>query len=170
MRFTQTDFWAIIEESRQKDELKQLENLERLLRSLPAQDLPYYLYHDTTFREEAFRWPLWDFAYVVFGGCGDERFTELRAWLVYRGEKTFRAALGDPESLIDELRGCENLFQADFCSRPTAIVEERIGNSRYPDGLSVPNSPEPAGEHDPNFEVAFPKAWAEFEEKKAWLL
>ena len=43
-------------------------------------------------------------------------------------------------------------------------------NSRYPDGLSVLNSPEPAGEHDPNFEVAFPKAWAEFEEKKAWLL
>lgn len=48
---------------------------------------------------------LWAAADLIQGGCGDDAFTDFRAWLVGRGQAVYDAALLDPDSLADVLDG-----------------------------------------------------------------
>ncbi len=52
--------------------------------------------------DRAYSWPLWGAAYIVFGGCSDDAFTDFRAALISRGRAAFEKALADPESLADD--------------------------------------------------------------------
>ncbi|MFG2615320.1 DUF4240 domain-containing protein [Streptomyces anulatus] len=47
----------------------------------------------------AYRWPLWNAAYLIEGGCGDDGFMDFRDGLVLLGRETFTRAVADPDSL-----------------------------------------------------------------------
>jgi len=49
----------------------------------------------------AYRQDLWAAAYIMNSGCGDDSFTDFRAWLIAQGKKIFYDALNDPETLVD---------------------------------------------------------------------
>ncbi|MET9927805.1 MULTISPECIES: DUF4240 domain-containing protein [Streptomyces] len=47
----------------------------------------------------AYRWPLWNAAYLIEGGCGDDGFMDFRDGLVLLGREVFTRAVADPDSL-----------------------------------------------------------------------
>ncbi len=47
----------------------------------------------------AYRWPLWNAAYLIEGGCGDDGFMDFRDGLALLGRETFTRAVADPHSL-----------------------------------------------------------------------
>lgn len=48
-------------------------------------------------------WQLWGVAYYALGGCSDDSFEYLRAWLIGRGEDIWSKAKSDPEGLFVSL-------------------------------------------------------------------
>ncbi|MGW0646577.1 MULTISPECIES: DUF4240 domain-containing protein [Streptomyces] len=51
--------------------------------------------------DSAYRWPLWNAAYLIEGGCGDDGFMDFRDGLALLGRETFTRALADPDALAD---------------------------------------------------------------------
>ncbi|CAO0826835.1 hypothetical protein SMICM17S_08698 [Streptomyces microflavus] len=47
----------------------------------------------------AYRWPLWNAAYLIEGGCGDDGFMDFRDGLVLLGREAFTRAVAGPDSL-----------------------------------------------------------------------
>ncbi|MQY06791.1 DUF4240 domain-containing protein [Actinomadura macrotermitis] len=47
----------------------------------------------------AYRYPLWNAAYLIEGGCGDDGFMDFRDGLVLLGRDVFERAVADPDSL-----------------------------------------------------------------------
>ncbi len=52
-----------------------------------------------------YRWDVWGAAYLALGGCSDDAFEYLRAWIVARGEAEWRRAQMDPEAFFVSLLG-----------------------------------------------------------------
>ena len=79
----------------------QAEELTDLLSDLPPDEIVAFdrLLHELL--AAAYRWDLWGAAYIINGGCSDDGFEYFRAWLVAQGERTYREALADPETLVD---------------------------------------------------------------------
>ncbi|MDL4821507.1 DUF4240 domain-containing protein [Actinomadura opuntiae] len=55
----------------------------------------------TRLLDSAYRRPLWNAAYLIEGGCGDDGFMDFRAGLVLLGREVFARAVDDPDSLAD---------------------------------------------------------------------
>ena len=53
---------------------------------------------------EANSWNLWGAAYLMNGGCSDDGFKYFRDWLISEGEKTFKGAVANPDSLASVAR------------------------------------------------------------------
>ncbi|MEW2071223.1 DUF4240 domain-containing protein [Streptomyces sp. NPDC007346] len=51
--------------------------------------------------DSAYRWPLWNAAYLIEGGCGDDGFMDFRDGLALLGREVFTRAVADPDSLAD---------------------------------------------------------------------
>ncbi|WP_308221751.1 DUF4240 domain-containing protein [Georgenia sp. EYE_87] len=73
-----------------------------------------------------YTWDLWGAAFVIFGGCGDDTFTDLRSWLVSRGSRVCRQVLAEPD-LLARLgpRDVEEATDAELLSYVAADVYER---------------------------------------------
>ncbi|QKG26889.1 DUF4240 domain-containing protein [Actinomadura verrucosospora] len=55
----------------------------------------------TRILDTAYRRPLWNAAYLIEGGCGDDGFMDFRAGLALLGRDVFTRAVDDPDSLAD---------------------------------------------------------------------
>jgi hypothetical protein len=53
---------------------------------------------------EANSWSLWGAAYLMNGGCSDDGFKYFRDWLISEGQKTFKEAVANPDSLASVAR------------------------------------------------------------------
>ena len=151
-------FWQLIEDSRENaggDPEAQAEELTDLLSDLPADEIVAFdrLLHELL--AAAYRWDLWGAAYIINGGCSDDGFEYFRAWLVAQGERTYREALADPETLVDR-------------AEPDATNAESLlyaaGDAyRVETGRDLPASPshlgEPTGDrwHEDDLTRLFPK-------------
>ena len=51
--------------------------------------------------DSAYRRPLWNAAYLIEGGCGDDGFMDFRAGLALLGRDVFTRAVDDPDTLAD---------------------------------------------------------------------
>jgi len=51
--------------------------------------------------DNAYDAALWDAAYIIGCGCGDDGFKDFRGWLIAQGKVVYEKALADPESLVD---------------------------------------------------------------------
>ncbi|GAA2696698.1 MULTISPECIES: DUF4240 domain-containing protein [Actinosynnema] len=71
------------------------------LAALSAEDLVEFSLRHGEVVDSAYRWPLWNAAYLIEGGCGDDGFTDFRDGLVLQGRAVFEAAVADPDSLAD---------------------------------------------------------------------
>jgi hypothetical protein len=101
-------FWDIIRQSRgTKNTLthnQQIKNLTKILYALHKADIIEF---DKLFRsvlQKSYTWDLWGAAYIINGGCSDDKFDYFRSWLVGQGEDVFYKAINKPETLVDVVR------------------------------------------------------------------
>ncbi|AWS49122.1 hypothetical protein DKM19_42315 [Streptosporangium sp. 'caverna'] len=75
--------------------------LTTLLSELEAAEIIAFAQLLIRVRDSAYRWPLWNAAQLIEGGCGDDGFRDFRGGLVLLGRTTFTRAVADPDSLAE---------------------------------------------------------------------
>jgi hypothetical protein len=156
-------FWQLIEDSRENaggDVDEQASELTDLLADLPPDEIVAF---DRYFREllaAAYRWDLWGAAYIINGGCSDDGFEYFRAWLIAQGERVYREALDDPESLVD--RAEPDAIDAESMLYAAADAYKVETGRELPTPAAGPS--EPAGDRwtEDDLPARFPKLWAAF--------
>jgi hypothetical protein len=97
------EFWNIVEEAN-RTAPKTAEIPEVLVTRLSAISESDIIQFGCRFREcldGSFDASLWLGAVVILGGCGDDTFSDFRAWLIAQGREAFEAALANPDSLAE---------------------------------------------------------------------
>ena len=101
---TLDQFWKIVEDVHRTsggDMDKKCELLDAELRRLPLEEVRSFHAHFYECFDRAFSWELWAAAYIIGGGCSDDKFSDFRSTLISMGRQTFERALADPQSLAD---------------------------------------------------------------------
>lgn len=80
------------------------EVLQKHLASLAPEKIQSFQQRYEALLLEANSWSLWGAAYLMNGGCSDDGFKYFRDWLISEGEKTFKAAVANPDSLASVAR------------------------------------------------------------------
>ena len=97
-------FWSMIEDSRQKSELNnedQLGVLASSLSQLPPQSIEEFDRLLWMMMARAYRADLWEAASLAACGCTDDGFDDFRGWLIAQGKTTYERVLDDPDNLSD---------------------------------------------------------------------
>jgi hypothetical protein len=103
----QTEFWALIGQSKQAagiDTPKQTEWLIAALGKLSLEEILAFEWEMIGQMDRAYASHLWAAAHIVLGGCSDDWFDYFRGWLVAQGEATFERAMAGPESLSEPFK------------------------------------------------------------------
>jgi hypothetical protein len=101
---TEQGFWELIEQAKkdaQDDPDDQIELLIDRLAGMSTADMIAFGDYVDKFHDNAYRHTLWDAAFVICSGCGDDGFMDFRDWLISRGEAIYHEALRDPETLLN---------------------------------------------------------------------
>lgn len=101
------EFWSLIDDTR-PDEHDPSAHAAAIAAALADAGLELSLEYAASFdraMDALYTWPLWGTAYLALGGCSDDAFEYLRAWIVGAGETTWRKAVEEPEALFVELLG-----------------------------------------------------------------
>ena len=99
-----TTFWELIKNAKQSSGGNPDKQAEILVAALAELSEPEILAYQTIldeFKDKAYIAELWEIAYILDGGCGDDGFMDFRAWLIGQGKDIFEKALENPESLVD---------------------------------------------------------------------
>ena len=162
------EFWELIDKTLRAsggDHHKQAEFLvAELTNRSEAEILDYHSILDDLM-DEAYIAELWDLAYVIDLGCGDDGFMDFRAWLIGRGKDVFDRALVDPESLVD-LVGLREPTKSEAL---LYVAQEAYELKTGKDPLTMPKRAKPlpelkgthAGDEDAML-ARFPKATEKF--------
>lgn len=102
---TQDEFWAHIRASYRRDVDDHADHLAARLARLPVDEILEFGRLWLMAKATAHTWDLWGAAYLINGGCSDDGFDEFRNWLILQGRETFDAAVANPDSLADGLKG-----------------------------------------------------------------
>jgi Protein of unknown function (DUF4240) len=97
-------FWELVEAAAVADDVDcepRADRLTAMLEQLPPEEIVSFDQHFWLRLAEPYRWDLWGLAYQLNGGCSDDGFVYFRCWLLARGRATWKAALADPDSLMD---------------------------------------------------------------------
>ncbi|MFE4972181.1 DUF4240 domain-containing protein [Kitasatospora sp. NPDC056651] len=102
----ETDFWQIIDETRDAadgDPDEQADLLvERLLQLTPDDVIDFARLFQARYRR-AYRNDLWGAAYLLLDGASDDTFDYFRSWLIGQGREVFEGGLAEPDDLADLL-------------------------------------------------------------------
>ena len=96
-------FWQLIETVKNTagaDLDARPELLEKQLSSLEPAAIQSFQQRYEALLLEANHWDLWGAASLMNGGCSDDGFRYFRDWLISEGERTFKTALRDPDTLV----------------------------------------------------------------------
>ncbi|GAA4441904.1 DUF4240 domain-containing protein [Bremerella cremea] len=156
---TEDQFWQIIETSRaaaleeqgetySEDDLfdAHLATLQGELSKLSGVELGAFI---TLFQQkkiDAYRWDLWGVTYWLFGGCGDDSFSDFRSNLISLGRSVFETAISNPDQLAATMQREDLPYMLSEGFQNVAFdVAEEQGVSE--EGLAFPRYPsDPAGE------------------------
>ena len=124
-----------------------------------------------------YTWDLWGAAFLSFGGCSDDAFEYLRAWLIGRGKAVTNRARTDPEGLfldlLDQSESPESrweelgLGEGEALLYATGLAHEQLTDEWLP-ARSRPLPEQPEGdpwEEDeladrfPALHMALPEDW-----------
>ncbi|MEY9875904.1 hypothetical protein ABH931_005411 [Streptacidiphilus sp. MAP12-33] len=100
----ETDFWLLIDETRDSAEGDPVEQadllLSRLVEKTPDEVLDFARLFEARMGR-AWRNDLWGAADLLLGGAGEDAFEAFCAWLIGQGREVFEGALADPDELAD---------------------------------------------------------------------
>ena len=141
---TNDEFWQIIDTVHNDsggNMDRKCELLRDHLEKLNEQDLLDFIKHFESANARAYNWALWGAAYVMHGGCSDDSFTDFRATLISHGRRIYKAALADPESLVDlDFEDEEDICYEGFQYVKYDVAKEKLGE--IPDiELTFPDVP-----------------------------
>ena len=94
-----TEFWEIIEPGKHSEEPEQ--SLRAKLEKYSPEEIESFQAHFDTLVDNAYLWDLWGAAYLIGGGCSDDRFIDFRYALISKGRGIYEKALIDPDSLFE---------------------------------------------------------------------
>jgi hypothetical protein len=109
-------FWKIVQESLDatKSQDDQEDCLINELQRLALEDIIGFRLRTDKLLYDTFTSEMWCAAYIINGGCSDDGFEYFRCWLISRGENVYKKAKENPDSLIDEVSGSEDLSEFEF--------------------------------------------------------
>lgn len=126
-----------------------------------------------------YTWPLWGAAYLAMGGCSDDTFEYLRAWIVGAGNQAWQRAITDPESLFVGLLESETdpdarweelgLHEGEELLYAAGMAHERL-TGEWLSARYQPSPDEPIGEEwdeddlpdlFPDLTATLPEGWWE---------
>lgn len=115
--------------------------------------------------DNAYDAALWDAAYIIGCGCGDDGFWDFRAWLIAQGQEIYEKALAVPESLIDMIDVEHNAQEGALIYVVMTAYQQKKGEEipLRERNLNLPR-PQLRGRHwgDENVNLRFPKLTAKF--------
>lgn len=74
--------------------------VDELAKLTPAELIDWYVVH-VQVTDSAYHYPLWNAAYLIEGGCGDDGFMDFRDGLAMQGRDVFTRAVAEPDSLAE---------------------------------------------------------------------
>jgi len=165
-----TAFWELIDKTREAscgDQEQQRALLINTLAQLPEEEI--FAWDDIfdDLMDQAYSAELWEVAYIVGCGCGDDGFTDFRAWLISQGRDMYEKVLADPECLADIIEvGKED--QAGASSLWYVVIGAyllKTGKDIEDMPKRIKPNPELKGKHSASEDAIltrFPKATARF--------
>ena len=172
---TQEEFWQLIDKTRDEsgdNPTKQAELLTKALTAMPVEDILDYQRLQDKLEDLTFRTDVWDVAYIMGEGCGDDGFKDFRAWLIGQGKTVFENALKNPDSLAN-VAAVETRYetQAEDLLYVAAIAYEKKTNTE--NWIPVKHTPVALQRNSPCFsldgkdqdtclEKHYPDTWSKF--------
>jgi hypothetical protein len=126
-------FWSLIETTKAEsggDVEQQLILLVDRLIELPEEDIVRFKEIYKQMEIQAYRGDLWDLAYIIHCGCGNDSFKDFRAWLISQGREVYEKVIEDPQYLADvinEDQREEGIFFETFAYAASYAFEEKTG-------------------------------------------
>ena len=150
---TEAEFWELIEKTKCSEPDEHVERLVARLVKLPASEILSFGHWWGEAHTAAYDWNLWGAAYIINGGCSDDGFIDFRSWLLLKGEKVYRDALADPDTLA-KVRVEPDEASCECYPAPEAYSQAVSGadHGAYYNALTAAHGlglsrPEPLGEH-----------------------
>ncbi|GAA1182414.1 hypothetical protein F4556_005436 [Kitasatospora gansuensis] len=144
----ETDFWQLIDETRdaaEGDPDEQAEALvDRLAQLTPDDVVDFARLFEARF-QRAYRYDLWGAAYLMLDGASEDTFDFFRCWLIGQGREVFEGALHQPDDLAELLPDFDEEEDGDAEDLGYAADEahEQLTGLPLPDlGTSQPRRPE----------------------------
>ncbi|MET9419749.1 MULTISPECIES: DUF4240 domain-containing protein [unclassified Streptomyces] len=168
----ETEFWEIIDSTREAAEGDPEEHaellVERLLQLDPDSVLDFARHFEARYNR-AYHWDLWGAAAVLLDGASDDAFDYFRCWLIGQGREMFESAVHEPDALAELLDDFDEDIDGDGEELGYAADEayEQLTGADAPD-LGIPvQSAEPAGtpfdlDDDAVLAERFPRLWERF--------
>ncbi|MBO1415986.1 DUF4240 domain-containing protein [Streptomyces sp. FH025] len=167
----ETDFWQIIDETREAadgDPDEQADQLvEHLVRLTPDDVIDFARLFEARF-QRAYRHDLWGAAYLLLGGASDDSFDYFRCWLIGQGRDVFEGGLAEPDDLADLLPEFdeEEDGEAEDLGYAADEAYERLTGLPLPE-VGGPQPARPSGTaldfDDPDVMAKrFPKLWERY--------
>ena len=124
---TLDSFWKTIDDARQAS-VKLVDvpaRLTDLLSQMEEREIIDFDSHLLDCMHRSYDAKLWLGAVVILGGCGDDKFTDFRCWLIAQGRQAFEAALDDPDSMAGLDR-----FDGDY-GQPTLFYLNSVSKKAF---------------------------------------
>jgi len=175
-------FWKLIDTTREAsggDNSKHADLLVNALVLLSLEELFAFEAIWDDLMDSAYNAALWDAAYIIGCGCGDDGFWDFRAWLIAQGKELYEKALVDPENLVDLIDANKNAQEGALIYVVMIAYEQKMGKE-IPIRESKVNRPvaqlkgtlwkKDTPEDEENIRLRFPKLAAKFGDcEKRWV-
>ena len=158
-----TIFWALIDDTRTVSDGSPETHAAVLSRRLERFDPAEIIEFERLWREydvAAYSWELWAAAYLLNGGCDDRCFEHFRSYVIGLGERVYRDALRDADSLVFLATGPKHQFahDAEALGYAAADAFEAATGEEMPDvGPELPDAPSGEEWDEETPEVATPR-------------
>jgi hypothetical protein len=143
---TLDQFWCVVEKvhhASKGDMDRKCELLDAELRGLPLDEIRSFHAHFYECLDRAYSWELWAAAFIIGGGCSDDKFSDFRSTLISMGRQTFERTLADPQSLADIDYDAETADYEGYQYVPSRVERDLTGGQGFP--RSRPRPDEPSG-------------------------
>ncbi|MFF1740133.1 DUF4240 domain-containing protein [Streptomyces mirabilis] len=129
-------FWHVLDAAKDRDKPLDVAVADHLSVLPPGEILAFEL-HFSRLRDAVYRWDVWAAAYVIGGGCSDDRFSDFTAGLVALGREWYERAVACPDALAEHpavrtaaLAGDQDvIFDEDFNFVSSKAYERMTGDT-----------------------------------------
>ncbi|MEV8597602.1 DUF4240 domain-containing protein [Streptomyces sp. NPDC052012] len=93
-------FWRVVDAAQDSDKPLDVAVADHLS-ALPAEAILAFEHCFSRLRDAVYRWDVWAAAFLIGGGCSDDRFDDFTAGLVALGREWYERAAACPDSLAE---------------------------------------------------------------------